>query len=210
MANVPGLRSWSKQNFEVNGLNAGHLNSFANALRSSIKKLSNPREAGLLIAEETAEYAGRFVPQDAYTDKDGNKIYGIEVRPTDYGATVSMQSPHKERSKYPDAYFIEYGYGIKGEGNEAVRAGAAPKNWNPAGSPHGGDDHWFYYDQYGGITEQGHAVMSFQDSRTPKGKPGWGGYQGTAAMFKSKRWAMKELRDKNSTLSMKVRDTFGL
>ena len=199
MANVPSLRSWSKQNFEVNGLNAGHLNSFANALRSSIKKLSNPREAGLLIAEETAEYAESCMPASVYTDYDGNKIDEIVVKPTSFGGTVSMQSPHKERSEYPDAYFIEYGYGMKGEGNAAYKAGAAPSNWSPTSSFHGGDDFWFYYDQYGVAAERGTARRSRER-----------GAQGQAAMFKSKRWAMKELRDKNSDLSMKVRDTFGL
>lgn len=199
MANVPGLREWSNKNFELNGLNAGDLNNFANVLRNTIRQMSNPADAGMLIAEQTRKETMRYVDQRSFSDLDGNKINDIVIKKTAFGGTVSMKSPHKERSKYPDAYYLEYGYGIKGDENVAYRDGAAPDGWEPRSGKHGRDDYWFYYDQYGVESEPGGARRSlFQ------------GYKGQAAMYKGRRWAKRQLRDKNSRLCRIVRDKLGL
>ena len=205
MANVPGLREWSNKNFELNGLNAGDLNNFANVLRNTIRQMSNPADAGMLIAEQTRKETMRYVKKDAFTDFDGNKINDIVIKKTAYGGTVSMKSPHKERSEYPDAYYLEYGYGSKGRDNVAYQEGAAPSGWEPASMERaelggrGTDDFWFYYDQYGVKAPRGSARRSEYQ-----------GYKGQAAMYKGRRWAKRQLRDKNSRLCRIVRDKLGL
>lgn len=178
----------------VNGLNAGDLNLLKGDIRKALRALgANKKAAAVMIAEETAGIAKDLIPNDAFSDKDGNRVDGVQLRETEGGATVTLVSPHKSNSLYPDAYYIEYGYGIKGVESHLA---PAPANYNYYGElGHGYRDFWFYHDQYAGNR------LSVSLLR---------GYRGAAPMYRSRMKMREMLNDPSSDIRAKLRAEFGL
>lgn len=178
----------------VNGFNAGDLNLLKGDIRKAIRALeANRKPAAMMIADEAVELAKAYLPPSAFTDLDGNKIDTIYARETEFGATATMTSLHKYDSQYPDAFYIEYGYGSKGADHHPA---PPPDGYDYYGlRERGKDDYWFYYDLYNG----GKVTRSR-----------YRGFAGLAPMYSSRVEIRKQLNDPASSLRARLREEFGL
>lgn len=199
--------------FNVDALSPGAFNLLAKQIERMGVNLATAEArsaASSVVADELVSEVSKVVSaRGAFSDFDGNRIMSVEKRRGPSGQYgVTLKSPKKQQSEYPDAVYIEYGYGPAGEnpgGMQAVanrarkgrkslrgyRPGAAYRTGRTArdfrdkkGNARSG---WWYYDQWRAGA-----------SRFSRGK------MGIAAMYRGRQAVNAKRQSPRSQLNQKI------
>lgn len=166
--------------------------------------------ASEVVADALVSEVSKVVSaKGAFSDFDGNRITAVvkhRGKSGQYG--VTMKSPKKQNSGYPDAVYIEYGYGpaaenpggIQAMANKARRGKKSLNGYKPGAAFRAGRtardfrdkkgnarSGWWYYDQWRGGTK-----------RFSRGK------MGIAAMYRGRQAVNAMRRNPQSQLNQNI------